>query len=359
MAKTSRPRLSAEKHALNQAESQARTQAVNDARHLLHTTVNSLARNHRRSKRWASAQMYIPERRKRAPSAWNGFIREKFRIVNDGSRQQLVEFLRTHNAGLRAEYKSLSIQQRELLIRNIQTVPKTCKIIRDTPRANCRRVTAGFNKLRAMLTSLVALTGLELMVLGVRGKYKDINKPEVFCTARMEDFAEDVLGMSAEELVLKADGYVVSGLRLGNRPTSDLPRGKLVGKCRTQIQKGLQDIVNSTRNTSSKRRTIMNYENYERRVVEKYSIALVGWPLDKVTNPGFITTQADLALVACALDSGACKWVKLSAKELSARVKQNKVRQQRHGDVYKARKKTVKATSSQSAEIVVDTDEEE
>ncbi|TFK65039.1 hypothetical protein BDN72DRAFT_901014 [Pluteus cervinus] len=362
MSKTVRAQLSAQKQALNQAETRARTQAVGDARHLLHTTVNSLAREHRRSKRWASTQMYIPDRRKRAPSAWNGFVREKLQEANKdlpvGTRQVLAEFLRARNTELRAEYSTLSAQQRELLVRNLQIVPEKCvKVIRDSPRANCRRVTAGFNKLRVMLTSLVAITGLELIVVGVRGQYKDINKAEVFCTPRMEDFVEDALGMTPEELAMKADGYSVSGLRLGARPTSDLPRGTLVSKCRKQIQSGLQTIINSARKSSYRRKTVMNYENYERRIVEKHSVALIGWPLEKVTNPGFITTQVQLALVACALESGKCKWVKLSATELSARVKRNVARQHRVGDVYKSRKKTTKG--AKSAATIEDTEDEE
>ncbi|TFK61888.1 hypothetical protein BDN72DRAFT_863267 [Pluteus cervinus] len=362
MGKTSRAKPSAEKHALNQAETRARNQAVDDARNLVHSTVTTLARNHRRSKRWANNQVYIPQRRKRNPSPWNGFIQQKLRVANEGlpigSRQLLIQFLRAHSTELRVEYKSLSQQQRDNLVRNLQIVPEKCiRVIRDSPQAHSRRVTTGFKKLTVMLSAFVALTGLEMMVIAVRGQYRDINKPEIYCTSRMEDFTEDVLGMTVEELALKGDGYVVSGLRLTNKPVAELSRKILVSKCRTHIQKGLQTIVDSTRTASTKRKVIMNYDNYERRIVETYSIALVGWPFDRITNPGSINAQAEVALLACALDAKKCKWVKLSPKELSARKKKNQARQVRHGDVYKARKQTAKAT--RSVETIQDSDEEE
>ncbi|TFK57794.1 hypothetical protein BDN72DRAFT_907494 [Pluteus cervinus] len=218
MAKALRAKPSAEKHALNQAENRARNQAVGDAHSLVHSMVTSLARNHRRSKRWANNQIYIPQRRPRKPSPWNGFVQEKLRAANEGlpvgSRQLLFQFLKAHNTELCVEYKSLSQQHRDALVCNLQIVPEKCiKVIRDSPRAHSRRVTTGFTKLTAMLSTLVALTGLEMIVIGVCGQYNDINKPEVFCTPRMEEFTEDVLGMTVEELALKGDGCPYSSPR--------------------------------------------------------------------------------------------------------------------------------------------------
>jgi hypothetical protein len=155
---------------------------------------------------------------------------------------------------------------------------------------------------------------------------------------------------------------------------------KLVSMCRRNIQDGLgnlcshwlqastdhesPDIITATLNPVPEKRVVMNYENYERKIVETYSIALETFPLGTVVNPGKIGRREDLVRLLDSLMDGSCEWVKLTDTELTERVKKNIERQARGEKVYKPRKRRTNATSAKSQgvkskEVIDDEDDEE
>jgi hypothetical protein len=69
----------------------------------------------------------------------------------------------------------------------------------------------------------------------------------------------------------------------------------------------------------------MNYDNYERCIVEHYKIELHGWPLPGcVRNPSKVGGVAVLNKLLQALKDNTCRWVKLSKEELAACIAHNK-----------------------------------
>lgn len=84
----------------------------------------------------------------------------------------------------------------------------------------------------------------------------------------------------------------------------------------------------------------MNYKNYEREIVEKFSVAIQGWPLRGcVCNPSEIKGgNQPLREVLAALNSRACRWVKLTEAELEERKNKNAEREARGEKVYHHRK---------------------
>ncbi len=96
----------------------------------------------------------------------------------------------------------------------------------------------------------------------------------------------------------------------------------------------------------------MNYDNYEAKKVEKYGVALVGFPC-KLTNPGNLG-RTNLEQVISAFDNGTCQWKKLSKTELDTRTKQNQERQAAGEQVYKARKVAKQRGKPKSAETIED-----
>ena len=74
----------------------------------------------------------------------------------------------------------------------------------------------------------------------------------------------------------------------------------------------------------------MNYEDVEAKIVERFSVALEGWPAScgKVRNPGNIGPKKDLICLANALTSDKCRWVKLTEEELEDRKGENERCQQ-------------------------------
>ncbi len=120
-------------------------------------------------------------------------------------------------------------------------------------------------------------------------------------------------------------------------------------------------ILLATKQIKGKKIIKMNYDNYEMKIVEIFSVAIQGWPCGKIANPGTIGRENVFKL----LDSlegqegkqPTCYWVQLTEDELSARKKLN---QQRAEEVYKPRKKaTHKKGAAKSAETVDSTDDEQ
>jgi hypothetical protein len=104
----------------------------------------------------------------------------------------------------------------------------------------------------------------------------------------------------------------------------------------------------------------MNYENYEGKIVERFAVALKGWPVDPIRNPSSIHTRTDLDHLAHALTTGSCLWVLLTDDELAARMEDNQKRAKQGVRVYKPRKSQKKAPkASSSADVIEDSDADE
>jgi hypothetical protein len=109
---------------------------------------------------------------------------------------------------------------------------------------------------------------------------------------------------------------------------------------------------------------MMNYDNYEQKIVETYAVALQNYPLGDVQNPGKIGRREDLMKLLDSLMDTTCSWVKLTEDEVADRKNKNEERQARGEQIYKPwkrRTKGPKATdqSAKSAEFVEDEEDEE
>ena len=62
----------------------------------------------------------------------------------------------------------------------------------------------------------------------------------------------------------------------------------------------------------------MQWEHYERDIVIKYGVALIGWPLDNIVPLDNISSK-NLRKVVDAIRSGVCKFEKLTEAEIDER----------------------------------------
>jgi hypothetical protein len=67
----------------------------------------------------------------------------------------------------------------------------------------------------------------------------------------------------------------------------------------------------------------MNYDNYEKKIVERYGIALKRWPSGHICNPGKLGGHEDVTKLLQALQSGSCQWTKLTDDELEKWMQRN------------------------------------
>jgi hypothetical protein len=78
----------------------------------------------------------------------------------------------------------------------------------------------------------------------------------------------------------------------------------------------------------------MNYLNYEKKIVEKHSVELTGWPVHgPIHNPGKLDRD-DIAILRRALVDKVCKWRKLTQEEAKDRKKSNQQRAACGEEVY-------------------------
>ncbi|KAI6098686.1 hypothetical protein F5141DRAFT_1219369 [Pisolithus sp. B1] len=100
------------------------------------------------------------------------------------------------------------------------------------------------------------------------------------------------------------------------------PLNKLISKCHALIQEELDYLLKKKKVSTNIK---MNYTNYEHQIIECYGVMLTGWLFSgAVQNLSKIGGQAEVEKLLDALNSEACKWVRLMDEELRARVIHNK-----------------------------------
>jgi len=76
----------------------------------------------------------------------------------------------------------------------------------------------------------------------------------------------------------------------------------------------------------------MNYDNYERQIVERLGVMLIGWPLHgSIRQPGGLLIE-DAIILKNALHTKNCKWVILTHQEVMS-WKASNLQRQANGEV--------------------------
>ncbi|KIM59744.1 hypothetical protein SCLCIDRAFT_125618, partial [Scleroderma citrinum Foug A] len=178
-------------------------------------------------------------------------------------------------------------------------------------------------------TSLCMSLGIEGFYVAVCGGVEDLSAPKLFFSPKGEMFVRAVLDIEPRRLALKFESFVISGL---------------------------EEVLHDNQVTSTVQ---MNYDNYERKVVEWFGVELIGWPTDllPIRNPGHIGGRDQVQKLLNALTTKASYWKKLSEEELRRRIVLNGERQARGENVYKPHKKcTLQGTEKSPATVAPNTD---
>jgi hypothetical protein len=65
---------------------------------------------------------------------------------------------------------------------------------------------------------------------------------------------------------------------------------------------------------------VMQYTDYEERIVQHYGVELIGWTYEKLVNPSELSTSHyGLKKLLDAINSGSCKFIKLTQAQLKQR----------------------------------------
>ncbi|THG92537.1 hypothetical protein EW026_g8394 [Hermanssonia centrifuga] len=300
--------------------------------------------------------------------AWDAFIHFKLQSINKGrlkgTRERLSGLLKFHQTELQEEWEKLTTREKKQMKEEYdkkkaeeENLEKTV-----TPKALMKKVDGQFEKMEQEWTAVCRSTGVEGFYIGVRSSIEEYHTPKAFFTPRAETFVKKVLGMEPEALALKLEAFVTTGLAdqdKSSAPADTLLKGKkLISKCRTLIQEGLNTILKTKGITHE---VLMNYINYERKIVEQHGVELQGWPCKKFVNPGDVKGRQELEKLFHALHTKTCAWKPLSAGELEERQCRNRERQAAGEVIYKPRKKPApkKGKQPKSAMFIHDSEEEQ
>ncbi|KAI6016383.1 hypothetical protein BKA83DRAFT_4498017 [Pisolithus microcarpus] len=347
-----RPKLSNEQKEERHARHMKLAGDIAGARRAYAQEARDIARNYGRSLNWTRVQLFLKSqnlRDRRRVNSWNAFISSKLREANAGrergDRVKLTQFVARNKDDLLVAYKNLTPTQQEAYNAEVRVARDTkVRVARSNPKAISHTVTAAFANMDREWTALCMQTGLEGFYIAVRGTVEDLSEPKVFFTQKAENFVRTVLDIEPRRLALRLESWVVSGLDIATATKYQRPLNKLISECRALIQEELDYLLTKKKVTVNVK---MNYTNYERQIVERYGVMLTGWPFSgPVRNPSKIGGRAEVEKLLDALNSEACKWVRLTDEECRARITHNKERQARGELVYHPRRSHTTKTST-------------
>ncbi|KIM70178.1 hypothetical protein SCLCIDRAFT_101798, partial [Scleroderma citrinum Foug A] len=162
-------------------------------------------------------------------------------------------------------------------------------------------------------TSLCLSLGMEGFYIAVRGGVEDLSAPKIFFSLKGDKFVRSVLDLEPRHLALKFESFVVSGL---------VTISTIQLSYKRHIQHSLVDILHDSGVTKS---TCMNYDNYERKIVERFAVELIGWLDDllPICNPGQLGGRDRVQKLFVALTTNVCHWKKLSEQDRQRRIELN------------------------------------
>ena len=72
-----------------------------------------------------------------------------------------------------------------------------------------------------------------------------------------------------------------------------------------------------TETVSQSRQALMNYPNYDSKVIDRYQTKLVGWTYHEFKSPFDIHTIDDVRILLEALQCGSCFWVRITKSKVN------------------------------------------
>ncbi|KAG2151619.1 uncharacterized protein EDB93DRAFT_1040169, partial [Suillus bovinus] len=142
-------------------------------------------------------------------------------------------------------------------------------------------------KIDRELTALHSCTGVEFILLGVRGDTEHWNQPHVFHTARAAEFFDCCFKTSIGTLAFRFEGYCIAGVQGLAKTHLD----EVLDLKKKLSELILQKLQAAAAPAHAQR---MYYTNFDTNITAKYRVVLEKWPLSKFCCPGDISSRNEL-----------------------------------------------------------------
>ncbi|KAF9788758.1 hypothetical protein BJ322DRAFT_977470, partial [Thelephora terrestris] len=254
----------------------------------------------------------------RKVNGWNAYQkleleRMKSEAGEDASQINLTEV----NKQISEKWKTLSPVEREDItaeaIQRIEEQRVGKKLTAHSVPLNAfHDARSTLQSIETQLAQLNARTGLEYLLVACRSTTEDFIKPYAYYSSdTILGFFNSSMKRSVDDFSLQIEAYVMSGLK-GIVENSKLQTLDLKKRTAALIGQKLRAITG----VADLR---MQYDRFDDLITEKYDVVIKNWPLgQKFRNPSVALTRIELGVLLNSWESGATRFVKLSAEEKRA-----------------------------------------
>ncbi|KAG1852225.1 hypothetical protein F4604DRAFT_1538497, partial [Suillus subluteus] len=248
------------------------------------------------SLKWTRVQLNGGQltRQRRKASSWNAFVSIKLNEVNEtrgpGERYRLPAFIAANHAQLRREYGHLPEAEKTKLRLSIDKLRVTrINIVHSNPKALIKDINSTFSTMEKEVSLLTislyaswlsimqwsainACTSVEGFYIAVQGDLEHYHEAKIFLTPKAKSFIKDVLHFEPKHLALKFESWVV-----GDFSTRSLIHHFYISERRNgQHTFRIISMCYKQDHKLASRKVLMNYDNYEKKIVEVYAVAIDG-----------------------------------------------------------------------------------
>ncbi|KAG1781290.1 hypothetical protein EV702DRAFT_962745 [Suillus placidus] len=247
-------------------------------------------------------------------SAWNSFLWKKGQDGNKENYGRGKDILKGIVKDFKDEYNSLTEEEKANLVeeyKEYKATKTTGQCISTKSKIN--DVTNTLKAVESELNNLCSRTGAETIMYVVRGTTDLPLRGSQFATEGVQSFMESAMGIDNQDLVSKLEGFAIQGMT-GAAKNHQQRVAEVRAVICSEIIKPSVSIKTVAKDPDAK----MQWVQYWRNVVKRYSVIIEGWPeqipfanLSTVSN-----SLPELEMLLRKWRSGAIYWKRLTPEEL-------------------------------------------
>ncbi|KAG2342722.1 hypothetical protein BDR05DRAFT_885894, partial [Suillus weaverae] len=250
-------------------------------------------------------------------SAWNSFLWKKGQDSDKENYGHGKDVLGGIVRDFKAEYYDLTEEEKINLVeeyKEYKATKTTGQCISTKLKIN--DVTHTLKAIESELDNLRSRTGAETILYMTRGTTDLPLHGVTFATEGVQDFMESTVGIDNQDLVNKMEGFAIQGMR-----GAALKHQERVASVCAQIR---SEINQALRKKTGIPDATMQWAQYWRNVVKRYSVIITGWPkeIPFINLSTASSALPDLERLLRKWRSEAIKWKRLTAEELAAMEKE-------------------------------------
>ncbi|KAG2135341.1 hypothetical protein DEU56DRAFT_738020 [Suillus clintonianus] len=295
--------------------------ALEDAWQTVDDAAIKIAADHKKTVRRVQHELHMGHSLLQAKhskvSAWNSFLWKKGQDSDKENYGHGKDVLGGIMRDFKAEYYDLTKEEKTNLIEEYKEYKATKTTgQRISTKSKINDVTHTLKAIESELDNLRSRTGAETILYMTRGTTDLPLRGVTFATEGVQDFMESAVGIDNQDLVNKMEGFAIQGMR-----GAALNHQERVASVRAQIR---AEINQALRKKTGVPDATMQWAQYWRNVVKRYSVVITGWPkeIPFVNLSTASSALPDLERLLRKWRSEAIKWKRLTAEELAAMEKE-------------------------------------